>query len=130
MNRSVWQLAVRGDFSSAHALRHYQGKCENIHGHNYTVEMVVEGETLTQDTELLMDFSVLKKMLREELAKLDHCDLNVTPPFDRINPSSENLARHLWQMLAPRLEDMPVKMYSVTVSEKSAQSATYREIKE
>lgn len=128
MSRSVWQLTVRGDFSSAHALRHYQGKCENIHGHNYAVEMMVEGETLTADTELLVDFSVLKKMLREELAILDHCDLNVTPPFDHINPSSENLARYLWQRFMPRLQGLPVKMYSVTVSEKNAQSATYREI--
>lgn len=128
MSRSVWQLTVRGDFSSAHALRHYQGKCENMHGHNYAAEMTVEGESLTPDTELVADFSVLKKILKDELAELDHKDLNVTPPFDRLNPSSENLARYLWQRVMPRLKDLPVRLHSVTVSEKSAQSATYREL--
>ena len=60
MSKSLWRLTVRGEFASAHALRHYQGKCESLHGHNYSVEMVVEGETLTPDTELVVDFTVLK----------------------------------------------------------------------
>ena len=67
MSKSLWRLTVRGEFASAHALRHYQGKCESLHGHNYSVEMVVEGETLTPDTELVVDFTVLKKELRAEL---------------------------------------------------------------
>ena len=120
MSRAIWRLTVRGEFSAAHALRHYQGKCENMHGHNYAAEMTVEGETLTPDTELVMDFSELKRLL--------HTDLNATPPFDRLNPSSENLARHLWQRLAPQLHGLPVRLIGVTVSEKSAQSATYCEI--
>lgn len=128
MSRSIWRLTVRGDFSAAHALRHYQGQCENMHGHNYAVEMMVEGQTLTPDTELVMDFSVLKRMLRAELETLDHRDLNATPPFDRINPSSENLARYLWQRLEPQLRGLPVRLTGVTVSEKSAQSATYCEV--
>ncbi len=128
--RELWQLTVRGEFSSAHALRHYQGKCENMHGHNYAVEVSVEGGRLTPDTELLMDFSVLKALLKEELDRLDHADLNLVPPFDAINPSSENLARYLWQRLAPRLADTPARLHSVTVSEKSAQSATYRELRD
>lgn len=131
MSKGLWQLTVRGDFSSAHALRHYQGKCENMHGHNYAVEMSVEGETLTEDTELVVDFSVLKAMLRRQLTRLDHCDLNATPPFDRFNPSSENLARYLWQQLAPQIRGLsgsPIRLHSVTVSEKSTQSATYREV--
>lgn len=128
MSRSIWRLTVRGDFSAAHALRHYQGQCENMHGHNYAVEMMVEGQTLTPDTELLMDFSVLKRILRAELKTLDHRDLNATPPFDRINPSSENLARYLWQRLEPQLRGLPIRLTGVTVSEKSAQSATYCEV--
>lgn len=128
MTLSTWQLTVRENFSSAHALRHYQGKCENLHGHNYLAEMTVEGSVLTNDTELLVDFSILKKILREELEKVDHCNLNEVPPFDTINPSAENLARFLWQCLKVRLEEYPVKLYSVSVSEKPAQTATYREI--
>ena len=128
MSRSLWRLTVRGEFASAHALRHYQGKCESLHGHNYGVEMVVEGETLTADTELVVDFSVLKKELRAELALIDHVNLNEYAPFDSINPSSENLARYLYRQMKDRLKDMPVRLYSMTVAETAIQSATYMEL--
>ena len=109
MSRSLWRLTVRGEFASAHALRHYQGKCESLHGHNYSVEMVVEGETLTPDTELVVDFTVLKKELRAELALIDHVNLNEYPPFDTVNPSSENLARYLYRNMKVRLAAMPIR---------------------
>lgn len=128
MIRSLWRLTVRGEFASAHALRHYQGKCESMHGHNYSVEMVVEGETLTPDTELVVDFSVLKKELRAELALIDHVNLNEFPPFDVVNPSSENLARFLYRKMKARLSGMPIRLYSLTVGETAMQSATYMEI--
>ncbi|MDR0339052.1 MAG: 6-carboxytetrahydropterin synthase QueD, partial [Desulfovibrio sp.] len=98
---SFWRLTVRSEFSAAHALRRYKGKCENPHGHNFAVEAVVEGEKLSPDTALLVDFSDLKADLQSVLAALDHKDLNATPPFDRLNPSSENLSRHIFQALAP-----------------------------
>ena len=128
MSRSIWRLTVRGEFASAHALRHYQGKCESLHGHNYAVEMVVEGETLTPDTELVVDFSILKKELRAELGLIDHVNLNEYPPFDTVNPSSENLARYLYRRMKARLSEMPVRLYSLTVGETAMQSATYMEI--
>ncbi len=128
MSRSLWRLTVRGEFASAHALRHYQGKCEALHGHNYSVEMTVEGETLTPDTELVVDFSILKKELRAELALIDHVNLNELPPFDEVNPSSENLARFLYRRMKTRLTGMPVHLYSLTVGETAIQSATYMEI--
>ena len=128
MSRSIWRLTVRGEFASAHALRHYQGKCESLHGHNYAVEMVVEGETLTPDTELVVDFSILKKELRTELGLIDHVNLNEYPPFDTVNPSSENLARYLYRKMKVRLSEMPVRLYSLTVGETAMQSATYMEI--
>ncbi len=128
MTRSIWRLAVRSEFSSAHALRHYKGKCEAAHGHNFTVEAVVEGETLTAGTELLADFSDLKRDLASVLEILDHKDLNVTPPFDRINPSSENLARHIYQSMAPLAAARGVRIHAVTVSERGPQSATYMEL--
>ena len=130
MSRSVWRLTIRGDFAAPHALRHYQGKCEALHGHNYLVEMVVEGETLTPDTELVADFSALKKELRAELAAIDHVYLNELPPFDVINPSSENLARYLYGRMKERLASMPVRMYSMTVGETPIQSATYMELED
>ena len=128
MSKSLWRLTVRGEFASAHALRHYQGKCESLHGHNYSVEMVVEGETLTPDTELVVDFTVLKKELRAELALIDHVNLNEYPPFDTVNPSSENLARYIYRNMKARLAEMPRRLYSVTVGETAMQSATYMEI--
>lgn len=128
MTKSLWRLTVRSDFSAAHALRHYEGKCENLHGHNYLVEMVVEGETLTPDTELVADFSLLKKELKAELTIIDHCNLNEIPPFDVINPSAENLAHYLYQNMKRRISKLPIRMYSITVGETPLQSATYQEI--
>lgn len=127
MSVSFWRLTVRSEFSAAHALRHYQGKCESPHGHNFSVEAVVQGDTLTPDTELLVDFSLIKKDVKEVLETLDHKDLNQTPPFDRINPSSENISRYIYQNLAPLAAKRGVRLYSVTVGEKAAQSATYFE---
>ncbi len=127
MSSSFWRLAVRDEFSAGHALRCYQGKCERLHGHNFSVEAVVEGETLLPGTEFLVDFSLLKKDLRAVLEGLDHTILNEVPPFDRINPSSENLARHIFQALIPAAVRHGVRLYSVTVGEKAAQGATYFE---
>ena len=127
MKQSIWRLTVRSEFAAAHALRHYKGKCESIHGHNFSVEAVVEGEKLTPDTELLADFSDLKRDLAAVLETLDHKDLNAIPPFDAINPSSENLARHIYRALEPKIADRGARMHSVTVSERGPQSATYME---
>lgn len=127
MSTSFWRLTVRSDFSAAHALRHYKGKCENPHGHNFNVEAVVQGDTLSADTELLVDFSDIKRDLKQTLDTIDHKDLNATPPFDAINPSSENLSRYIFRFLAPLVAKRGVKLHSVTVGEKAAQSATYFE---
>lgn len=123
----IWRLRVREDFSSAHALRHYQGKCENIHGHNFSVEVCVEGDKLAPDTEMLLDFKIIKQELKAVLSLLDHKNLNDTPPFDAQNPSSENLARFIYQEMARRLAPHGVRMHEVTVSEKAAQAASYCE---
>lgn len=128
MKKRVWRLTVRSEFCAGHALRHYEGKCENTHGHNFAVEAVVEGDVLEPKTELLLDFKVLKTELKAILETLDHRVLNDTAPFDTINPSSENLSRHIWQAMDEALKSYPVRMHSVTVSEKSAQSASYMEI--
>ena len=126
MSRPFWNLTVRSEFCAAHALRHYRGKCEHLHGHNYAVEVVVEGDTLSSDTELLMDFGDLKALLKKALEPLDQAYINEVPPFDVSNPSSENIARYIWGKMAPALP-CTVKMHSVTVAEKGIQSATYME---
>ena len=68
MSKKIWRLTVRDEISAGHALRHYEGKCERLHGHNFAVELTVEGDKLTENVELLLDFKVLKRALKEELA--------------------------------------------------------------
>lgn len=128
MPTSLWRLTVRDEFCAGHALRHYQGKCEALHGHNFAVEVTVQGTELTADTELLLDFTELKTHLKAVLSDLDHCVLNTTAPFDVYNPSFENLARHIYRRMSLALSDSPVRMYCVTVGEKASQSASYMEI--
>ena len=124
MSKKIWRLTVRDEISAGHALRHYEGKCERLHGHNFAVELTVEGDKLTENVELLLDFKVLKRALKEELAALDHQIINEVPPFDRLNPSSENISRRL----AADESACHVRVHSVSVSEKGAQTATYLEL--
>ncbi|MGE4504813.1 MAG: 6-carboxytetrahydropterin synthase QueD [Desulfovibrionaceae bacterium] len=129
MMAGTWKLTVRREFSASHQLRHYGGKCERMHGHNFGVEVVVEGERLDPDIEYLVDFGDLKRLTDEILARLDHRHLNETPPFDRVNPSSERIAEHVYTELAPRLAAVAprVRLVEVSVSEKPQQRATYSE---
>jgi 6-pyruvoyltetrahydropterin/6-carboxytetrahydropterin synthase len=90
----MYILTVEDHFASAHQLREYKGKCENLHGHNWRVELKVKGETLG-NSGMLIDFGDLKKMLKEILSDVDHKNLNEVAPFDVINPTSENLAAWL-----------------------------------
>ncbi len=128
MKKKIWQLSVRSEFCAGHALRNYEGKCEKMHGHNFEVEVKVQGEKLDNNIEYLIDFKILKVKLKDILNYLDHCILNETKPFDNINPTSENLAQYIYQQMDKALQNHMAQMYSVTVSEKSAQSATYMEV--
>ncbi len=131
MPKGIWRLTVTEEFSASHQLRGYDGACERLHGHNFGVEVEVEGDRLSGDLEILLDFKELKAMLREVLAELDHRHLNDLPAFAAHNPSSENLARHLYQALAPRLaagaSGGRVRLRHVAVSEKESSKATYTE---
>jgi 6-pyruvoyltetrahydropterin/6-carboxytetrahydropterin synthase len=91
----MYRLSVFDYFSSAHQLKGYRGRCEAVHGHNWKVEVEVEGEKL-DDIGMLMDFSVIKKLLRDIIDPLDHVMLNEIEPFRVENPSSELLARHIY----------------------------------
>jgi 6-pyruvoyltetrahydropterin/6-carboxytetrahydropterin synthase len=127
MPSPLWRLTVKLDFSAAHQLRNYGGKCERMHGHNFAVEVVVEGSKLDEKVEYLVDFKVLKNLTRAILEELDHRHLNELPFFRERNPSSENIARHVYRELAPKLPDN-VRLTEVSVAEKDAQKATYMEI--
>ena len=124
-----WTLQVRSDFSSAHQLRHYEGKCENLHGHNFSVVLEVGGQKLETQTGMLIDFKLLKKILNEVLVELDHKNLNELDPFLEINPSSEHLAQYVYKQVQCKLAkySSSVSVKRVMVSEKESSLAWYEE---
>jgi 6-pyruvoyltetrahydropterin/6-carboxytetrahydropterin synthase len=90
---SFYEVMIERNFSSAHQLRGYKGKCENLHGHNYKIEIYARGEELN-NIGLLIDFGDLKAAADEVVKYLDHRNINELPPFDEeLNPSAENLAK-------------------------------------
>ncbi|MFZ0593712.1 MAG: 6-carboxytetrahydropterin synthase QueD [Bryobacteraceae bacterium] len=91
----MFEVLVEHTFAAAHSLRNYRGKCENVHGHNYRVQVSVEGDALNE-TGLLLDFAELKRILRQTSAYLDHQFINDLKPFDQLNPSAENLAKFFY----------------------------------
>jgi 6-pyruvoyltetrahydropterin/6-carboxytetrahydropterin synthase len=121
----MYEVMIEEEFSAAHALRGYKGKCENLHGHNYKVEVYVRGERL-DDVGMLVDFTQLKFFTRELIRSLDHQNLNELKPFDiEINPSAENLASFFLHHLASKMDNERAKIYKVRVWETSTSSATY-----
>lgn len=122
----MYELKVIGEFSSAHMLRNYKGKCENIHGHNWKVEIFVTGEFLDR-IGLLIDFNIIKRKLNSVLKLLDHKNLNMIPFFRDKNPSSENIAFFIFKKMEQLLRNYPVKVSKVTVWENERQSASYYE---
>jgi 6-pyruvoyltetrahydropterin/6-carboxytetrahydropterin synthase len=111
----MFRARVIQTFSAAHRLREYQGDCERLHGHNYRVEVVVQSPTL-DSIGIVMDFRELKVLLKEALDRLDHQYLNDLDPFRELNPSAENIARHLFSSLAPLMKK-PVELAEVVVWE-------------
>jgi len=122
----MYKLKIITDFDAAHQLRGYKGKCENIHGHNWKVEIEVISENLNE-IGIAIDFKELKKISDEVVSELDHTFINEIPPFNQINPSSENIAKWIYLNLKSKLEKIPVKLFSVTVWESDNAGATYFE---
>jgi len=123
----MFEVAVEQSFASAHALRNYKGRCENVHGHNWKVRVVIEGDQLDA-TGMLVDFLDVKSYMGEILDRIDHQFLNEIPPFDVVNPSAENIAEYFYQQMTGRLAEtpVPVRIREVKIWETEIQSATYR----
>lgn len=121
-----WRLTITQDFSAAHQLRNYGGKCENMHGHNFGVEVAVEGDRLDDKIHYLVDFKEIKRLTRAVLDRLDHKHLNEVECFTEINPSSENLAMFIYKELKGSLPGN-IRLAEVSVSEKDSSKATYWE---
>lgn len=122
----MYELRVTGHFAAAHQLKNVTEKCENLHGHNFRVEVGIVGEKLNE-AGVLMDFSLLKKELRQILDSLDHCFLNDHPAFSKTNASSEALARFIAEELGKRLTEREkgVSVRRVRVWESENASAAY-----
>ena len=98
----MYQVSVEHHFDAAHFLREYHGKCENLHGHRFGVIVTLETDTL-DETGLAYDFVELKKHLNDVLSTFDHACVNDVPPFDAMNPSSENIARTIYDRLKAKV---------------------------
>lgn len=110
-------------FSGAHRLRCYEGLCEAVHGHNWRIEATLAGDEL-DDTGMLIDFKVLKGILKEVVNRLDHTDLNAIEPFVEMNPTAENIARYIAEFVAGRLPK-GIRVERITVWETDTSSASY-----
>lgn len=121
----MFEVMIERNFSSAHQLRGYRGKCENLHGHNYKIEIYARGREL-DNIGLLVDFGELKSAADEIVNYLDHRNINELPPFDEeLNPSAENLARYILERVASRVGDDRVQVYKVRCFETPTSVATY-----
>ncbi|PIP19543.1 MAG: 6-carboxytetrahydropterin synthase QueD [Candidatus Omnitrophica bacterium CG08_land_8_20_14_0_20_41_16] len=116
----MYKIKVEAEFSSAHNLRGYKGKCEELHGHNWKVELAAGSKNLDK-VGMVLDFKFLKRKLNSVLDKLDHKYLNRVDYFKKANPTSENIAKYIYD----RLGDKVPGLVSITVWESEKSCATY-----
>jgi len=125
----MFELKIKKSFAGAHHLRDYQGKCENLHGHNWMVYLYIQGEK-QQKNGILLDFKTMKRCLNDILEDLDHHYLNEIEPFKTQNPSAENLAQYIFTEAQERMdwsENPGARVSKVTVFETDQSSASYWE---
>jgi len=121
----MYELKVETDFAAAHQLTMVGEKCENLHGHNWKIEVVVAGETLDVGG-VLMDFGIIKKHVRAIMETLDHKFLNELTFFSETTPpSSENIARYIAAAMQERLDHPGVQVARVSAWESKNACATY-----
>ena len=120
----MYQVSVEQHFDAAHFLRGYHGKCEALHGHRFRVVVKVTASQV-DDIGMAYDFVELKRHLGGIISRFDHSCLNDVPPFDRINPSSENIATTVCNELQAKLTGAPVSLSSVEVWESPQSGVAY-----
>ena len=120
----MYEISIEQHFDAAHFLRGYQGKCEALHGHRFRVVVKIKSPVVN-DIGIAYDFVELKQHLRDILTKFDHTCLNDVPPFDKINPSSENIASTIYNELQPKLVGAPVSLSIVEVWESPQTGVSY-----
>lgn len=121
-----YTMKILLDFAAAHFLREYEGVCSRLHGHNWKVEVQV-ATTQLDNVGMGMDFKVIKDATRKLIGKLDHRNLNDIPPFDKINPTAENISEFLYAELSKELNTDGIKVSAVTLWETDRACVTYTE---
>ena len=121
----MYEVTIRKTFSAAHILKEIGGKCEEMHGHNFIVEVTVAGPSLNSD-DLLIDFRVLKGWTNEVLEEMDHKYLNDVECFKGMNPSSEQVARYIHGRLTEKVASLGLSLERVTVWESENARVSYR----
>ena len=121
----MFEITVEETFAAGHALRNYRGKCVNVHGHNYRVQVTLAGAELDA-IGLLVDFVEVKKTLHAVVDRMDHQFLNDLPPFDVLNPSAENMAKYICDEMEKGFRQGLVRVTAVKLWETDTASATYR----
>jgi 6-pyruvoyltetrahydropterin/6-carboxytetrahydropterin synthase len=122
----MYDVTVKTGFAAAHQLRLYDGKYENLHGHNWTAQVTVEADEL----DLMgvgIDFVKLKAMVEKNLSELDYHNINEVPPFDELNPSAENIARWLYVKLKVEVNTNSTRIKRVEICEMEGCGASYFE---
>lgn len=119
----MYYISVEDEFSSAHYLQHYQGKCNRMHGHNWGLKVTLAGTDLADG--MLIDFNIVKKELRSFIEGLDHKVLNETEYFRDLDPTAENLARLIYEHFRNRFSN--ARIHCVEVKEGKNTSAQYME---
>jgi 6-pyruvoyltetrahydropterin/6-carboxytetrahydropterin synthase len=120
----MYKINIETHFSSAHRLRHYNGECERLHGHNWSVRVSIASEKLN-DLGMVMDFRELKDETNRLMDEFDHQYLNEVPPFTELNPTTENIAKYLFDELSKAIDTNFIKVDEVTVWESPTCSASY-----
>ncbi|MCD4650451.1 MAG: 6-carboxytetrahydropterin synthase QueD [Candidatus Cloacimonetes bacterium] len=122
----MYQLNIWSHFAGAHKLIGYNGACRNLHGHNWKIRLAVLCEK-TNDIGLTLDFKTIKKTMADVLDELDHSYLNDLKPFQNENPTSENIAKYLFETFSGWINDDNCQVKEVEVFESENASVTYWE---
>lgn len=120
----MYEVSVTSRFSAAHQLAEFEGGCERLHGHNWKVEVSVRAATL-DEAGLVMDFRELKKQTEEAIRTLDHSFLNELEHFKTVNPSSENIARYLFDAISRKVNDGRLSVSGVKAWESDNSCASF-----
>ena len=122
----MFEIEIDRTFSAAHQLKGYDGDCRNMHGHNYTVTVTVLADKLNE-VGIALDFKLLKSALDDIIKEYDHHNLSELAEFQAINPTSEVLAKTIYNKMAAKLNSPDIKVAKVSIAESDASRIIYSE---